>query len=245
MTRFAQWFLVVFAFGVAPCYAMAQATPSPVLPTNAPLPQRIAATYKIFKAGLHIATDEETFERDGERYKITSRSTPTRVLAIFVSDRITIKSEGRITAQGLQPASYEYLRNDPSRAIRATFDWTKKEIRSSHGNTEETFELPDATQDRLSAMYQFMIAIPRTPQVIAWMSSGKKSERYVYVKQGEKTLNTNAGDFATVHFARDAQAGESKAQLWLAKDRFHIPVRIVFEDKNGAFEQVLNTLAIE
>jgi Protein of unknown function (DUF3108) len=240
MTRFAKWLLALCAITFVPLSAIAQAETA-----SSPLPTRISATYKIYKAGLHIATDEEAFVRTGNRYQITSRSTPTRVLAIFVSDRITIKSEGRIDANGLQPQSYEYSRNDPSRTVRAAFDWNKKEIRSSHGNINETFELPETTQDRLSAMYQFMIAIPRTPQVTAWMSSGKKSERYVYVKQREETIATAAGDFKTTHFVRDANAGESKAQLWLAKDRFHIPVRIVFEDKNGKFEQVLSALKIE
>jgi Protein of unknown function (DUF3108) len=244
MTCFAKWFLLMCALTLGVAQAEQLSLANSTLP-NSPLPQRITATYKIYKAGLHLATDEETFVRNGDRYSITSQSNPIGALKLFVRDRITIKSEGRINANGLQPLRYEYSRNDPARNLRADFDWSKKQIRSSHGSTEETFELPDATQDRLSAMYQFMIAIPRTPEVIAWMSSGKKSERYVYVKQGEQTINTSAGDFATVHFVRDAHAGESKAQLWLAKDRFHIPVRVVFEDKNGAFEQVLSNLVIE
>jgi lipopolysaccharide export LptBFGC system permease protein LptF len=210
-----------------------------------PAPQKVTATYNVYKAGLHIATDRETFERLGDTYKITSESTPIGALKFFVKDRIVIKSEGRITNAGLQPLRYEYSRNDPARNIRAAFDWSKREIRSLQGSKEETFDLPDNTQDRLSAMYQFMHAIPSTNSVTAWMSTGKKSERYVYLKKGEPTIKTNAGNFATISYARDAQAGESKAQIWLAKDRFHLPVRVVFEDKNGTFEQVLSKLAIE
>jgi Protein of unknown function (DUF3108) len=252
MKRFAQVVLSVLVFAVTTAQAVPASPNSPnaanaATASNAPnaIPQKMTATYNIYKAGLHIATDRETFERVGDAYKIISESTPIGALKFFVKDRIVIKSEGRITNAGLQPLRYEYSRNDPARNVRAAFDWGKKEIRSSHGSTEETFDLPESTQDRLSAMYQFMHAIPRTNSVTAWMSTGKKSERYVYVKKGEPTIKTNAGDFATVAYARDAQAGEAKAQLWLAKDRFHIPVRIIFEDKNGAFEQVLSKLTYE
>jgi hypothetical protein len=62
------------------------------------------------------------------------------------------------------------------------------------------------------------------------------------VKQGEPTIKTQAGQFATVHYARAAEAGESKAELWLAKDRYHLPVRVSYRDKNGNFEQVLMSL---
>ena len=109
----------------------------------------------------------------------------------------------------------------------------------------ETFDLPEGTQDRLSSMYQFMLAVPRTPQLTVWMSQGKRSEKYVYQKQGEPTIKTPVGDFATVFYARDTIAGESKSQLWLAKNKFHLPVRIIFEDKNGAFEQVLASLSVQ
>ena len=36
------------------------------------------------------------------------------------------------------------------------------------------------------------------------------------------------------------KAGESKAHLWLAKERYFLPIKIVFEDGNGStLEQML------
>jgi hypothetical protein len=206
------------------------------------LPTEIRAIYGIYKAGMLIAQDEETFRRNGDKYTIISESHAEGALKLFFKERIVITSEGTITPQGLRPLNYEYRRQERSRNVRARFDWTKNEIFSEHGDTQETFTLPPNTQDRLSAMYQFMHEIPRANQVTAWMSTGKKSERYTYVKQGEPIVKTKVGDFATVHYVREANAGESKAELWLAKDRHHLPVRIVFEDKNGSFEQVLTSL---
>jgi hypothetical protein len=206
------------------------------------LPTEIKATYGIYKGGMLIAQDEETFRRDGDRYRIVSESRPEGALKLFFKERITITSEGIVGPNGLRPSAYEYRRADPSRSVRATFDWTKNLITSERGDKRETFALPATTQDRLSSMYQFMVNVPRTDEIIAWMSSGKKSERYEYLKQGEPTIKTQAGQFATVHYARAAEAGESKAELWLAKDRYHLPVRVSYRDKNGNFEQVLMSL---
>jgi hypothetical protein len=75
------------------------------------------------------------------------------------------------------------------------------------------------------------------------MSQGKKAERYRYFKQGEPTVEIGEHRYATVHFVRDAKAGESKAQLWLARDHHYLPVRMLFEDTRGlALEQQLVSL---
>jgi hypothetical protein len=209
------------------------------------LPTLVKATYKVYRSGLLIGHDEEIFERNGDRYRIVSETRADGALKIFFRDRFVLTSEGRIVANRLQPTAYRSERNDPTRNLAAEFDWDKGVIRSVRNNQSETFDLPAGTQDRLSAMYQFMLNPPRGDSVTAWMSQGKKAEPYLYLKQGEPVIRTPAGDLDTVHFMRDAKAGESKAQLWLAKTRYYLPVRIVFEDKNGAFEQQLVELVIQ
>lgn len=206
------------------------------------LPTEIRATYNIYKSGMLIAQDEETFRREGDSYKIVSESRPEGALKLFFKEHIVITSEGVVNAEGLKPLAYEYRRANPERTVRARFDWNKNEITSEQGNKREVFTLPALTQDRLSSMYQFMINTPRANEITAWMSTGKKSERYAYVKRGEPTINTKAGEFATVHYARAADAGDAKAELWLAKDRHYLPVRVAYTDKNGSFEQVLTSL---
>ena len=213
--------------------------------TPAELPTLVKASYKIYKGSLLIGQNDEVFERKGMRYTITSDAHAEGPLAIFFKERILYKSEGLIGPQGLQPAAFEQVRADASRSTYAKFDWDKKDIVSLRNGNTETFDLPDGTQDRLSSMYQFMLAVPRTSQLTVWMSQGKRSEKYVYQKQGEPTIKTPIGDFATVFYSRDAKEGESKSQLWLAKNKFHLPVRIIFEDKNGAFEQVLASLSVQ
>lgn len=224
---------------VPPATAVSSSADTQILPTS------VKVSYKIYKGSILIGQNDETFERKGKRYSIVSTTHAEGPLAIFFKEHIIYKSEGVINAQGLQPLTFEQVRAEASRNIFAKFDWDKKEITSTRDGRSEPFDLPDGTQDRLSSMYQFMHAIPKTAQLTVLMSQGKRSERYSYQKQGEPTIKTPVGDFETVYYARNVKDGESKSQLWLAKNKFYLPVRVIFEDKNGAFEQVLTSLSVQ
>ncbi len=208
---------------------------------EAATPSMVKASYRIYKAGLFIGTVEEQFTRDGDNYRIVSQTETAGPLRIFLRDQLTITSEGMVGSTGLKPARYQFVRRDDQKKnIFAEFDWNKQQIFSHHAAESESFDLPADTQDRISAMYQFMFSKPTSSEVSVWMSQGKKAEFYRYRKQGEANLTVNGASTPTVYYARDAKAGESKAHLWLAKERYFLPVKIVFEEGNGStLEQML------
>lgn len=218
--------------------AGAQAAPASSTPVE------VKATYKVLKNGIWIGTVEEQFLREGDTYKIKSETASAGALNWFLRDRLIVSVSGKIDLAGLQPTTYDYSRqSDNKKGIHAQFDWEKNQIISTREGKTETFDLPAGTQDRISAMYQFMFAPPRTVEVTVVMSQGKKAEPYRYRKQGEPVLKTNAGELRTVHYKRDAKEGESKAELWLARDRYYLPVRIIFTDPKGVtLEQALASL---
>jgi hypothetical protein len=78
------------------------------------------------------------------------------------------------------------------------------------------------------------------------MSNGRKVDRYTYRLVEEVRLTTPAGDFDTLHYERvTSSPKESKAAVWLAKDRFNIPVRVVFDDPKGlTLEQLIVELKV-
>ena len=209
-------------------------------------PAEIKAVYKLSMNGILIGQVSEHFKRDAISYTIVSESRPDGVLGMFFHDTLKITSEGRITPVGLQPIKYEFSRaSDGSKTILATFNWDMSLLNSEHDGKTLNIPLEPGTQDRLSIMYQFMLFPPRKNEVKAWMTNGKKIEQYVYHKQGDVALETPAGVFDALHYKRDAKPGEDKAQLWLAKDKFFLPVRILFEDRNGTLDQTLVTLSIQ
>jgi len=217
------------------------------------LPTSIIATYKIYKSGILLGRINERFERDGNRYKITSETRSDGPFGALIREEISYRSEGKIGPDGLVPLVFSSTRkSDSSKSFTSRFNWDAGRLvrehqeRDANGRTDqETFDLPARTQDRLSSMYQFMTSIPTERRIETMMTQGKHTDRYVYLKQGETSITTPAGQFPSVHYIRETKSGESKAELWLAKDRNYLPVRVVFTDTKGSsLEQRLVELVI-
>ena len=217
----------------------------PALPALA-VPTQVEAEYQISTAGLAIGRVSESYVRKGDTYRIESTTRAEGVLKLFRDETVVLRSEGRVGPSGLVPLHFEQTGSgDRSRDIRAGFDWEKPLLRSEYRGEETTRALPPGTQDRLSIMYQFMNATPRGDRVRMHMSNGRKVELYAYRLVDEPRLATPAGEFATVHYERITGSDkESRAQLWLARDRFNLPVRVVFEDSSGLkLEQTIVNLS--
>lgn len=214
------------------------ATPALAIPTQ------VEAEYRISTNGLAIGHVSETFVRQGDTYRIESTTRAEGVLKLFRDETVVLRSEGRIVAGGLQPLRFEQRRSgDASRDIRAGFDWGMSLLRSEYRGELTTHALPAGTQDRLSVMYQFM-NLRTEASVRVHMSNGRKVELYAYRKVDEPRIETPAGEFATAHYERVTDSGkESHAEVWLARERFNFPVRVVFQDANGLrLEQTLLSL---
>lgn len=224
---------------VASLLALSLAAPALAAPTE------IAAEYRILAGGIPIGRMVESYVREANTYRIESTTRAEGPLKLFLDETVVLRSEGRVVAGGLQPLRFEQKRaGDPSRDILATFDWPGGRLHSAYRGEVKTVSLPPGTQDRLSILYQFMNMQPGGNEVRMHMSNGRKVERYAYRKVDEAVVATSAGDFATVHYERITdEANENRAELWLAKEHFHLPVRIVFEDARGLkLEQTLVSL---
>jgi uncharacterized protein DUF3108 len=214
---------------------------------HAAMPGEITAQYRLSSAGVTIGRVTESFSRKGDTYSIQSVTRSEGVLKIFMDDQITTQSTGKVTARGLQPLEFIQRRQgDAEDNIRATFDWSKGVLTSEFRGKTKTATLPRETQDRLSLLYQFMNLEPRDGDVVLPMSNGRNVVFYTYRLVEEVKLTVPAGDFQALHYERvNTSEREPKAHVWLAKDRFNLPVRVVFEDHKGLkLEQVLVALEI-
>jgi hypothetical protein len=208
------------------------------------VPSHVIAEYQLSSHGIPIGRVTETYVRKGDTYSINSVTRSEGALKVFLDDQLTVESSGKVDAQGLKPLRFGQRRaKDAKRDIEATFDWQRGVLVTRYrGELSET-PLPAATQDRLSFMYQFMNVAPGTGTLAVTMSNGRRIEQYAYRLVDEVRLETPAGAFDTRHYARVAEAGESGAEVWLAKDRFNFPVRVVFDDPKGLrLEQTLVAL---
>jgi hypothetical protein len=208
-------------------------------------PTEITTEYRLTHTGIVIGRVNETFVRKGDTYSIQSVTRSEGVLKIFLDDQLTTQSNGKVNSRGLQPLEFiQRRKSDVEDNIHATFDWDKGVMHSEFRGKNKTVMLPKETQDRLSLLYQFMNLQPREGEVVLPMSNGRNVQFYTYRLVEEVKLTTPAGEFQTLHYERvNSSERESKAHVWLAKDRFNLPVRVVFDDSKGLrLEQTLVAL---
>jgi hypothetical protein len=215
--------------------ATAGAAPAP--------PTQVTARYTLsHKAMGVIGRVDETYRRTGDAYAIRSVSRSEGALKAVFDEQLVVESSGRVGDGGLRPLAFQQRRlNSAKGETHATFDWERGIMRSTHEGQVSEVPLPRHTQDRISVMYQFMNIPLGDGPVEMHMSNGRKVDLYTYRLVSEERLATPAGEFDTLHFARvTSSARESRADLWLAKDRFNLPVRVVFDDPKGLrLEQTL------
>jgi Protein of unknown function (DUF3108) len=208
-------------------------------------PAEVNAQYTITTSGMTIGHVNETFVRKGDSYTIQSVTRSEGMLKMFVDDEFTAESAGRVGNHGLQPLSYsEHRAKDNKRDLRSEFDWDKGVMRTVLSGQNSEVALPRETQDRISMMYQFMNQAKLGDTFAVSMADRRKIETYTYRFVEEVKVPTAIGDFDTLHYERVVtDPKETRADVWLAKDRFNFPVRVVFDDpKRFRLEQTLVTL---
>ena len=209
-------------------------------------PREIVSEYRITQSGLTIGRVTESFLRTGDIYAITSTTRSEGALKLILDDTVTLESSGRIEEGALVPLKFEQRRaGKRDRDIKATFDWDAHRMRATYRGRNIEAPIDAGMQDRLSLMYQFMnFGAEARDRVQVSMSNGRKVELYTYRLVEEVKITTPAGEFQTLHYARvTSNPKDARAEVWLARDRFNFPVRVLFDDPEGLrLEQTLVAL---
>jgi Protein of unknown function (DUF3108) len=234
-----KWFLQLFLCLTvcAPAYAAS---------ANATPPANVQASYEVFSSGMKIGQIEETYSKSGDHYTLTSTTTPLGLLAVFKPEKIFISSSGLIVKQGLRPQRFIHKRgNDANKEVSAEFDWQTQQLTLMIHQTQRTpIALPDGTQDRLSAMYQFMfLTLDNLATIDFAMTNGNKLDNYHYAIGSRQKLDTPAGKFDSVYLDSQARPGESRTEIWLATQHANLPCKMIITEANGdQFTQILSGL---
>lgn len=213
-----------------------------------PTPSRVHTRYVVLKSGIEIAEIDEVYTRDNDHYTLTSIARPLGLLAFFKPGKIYIHSNGLITNAGLKPVEFNYQREgDSGKNSDAQFSWEQRQLKLNHDGQHISISLPNGTQDRLSAMYQFMFISLRDQKNIDFaMTNGSKLDQYHYTVASGETMTTRAGKFDTLYLDSQAKAGETRTQLWLASTRFNLPCKLIITDpEGGKLTQELRLLDIQ
>lgn len=211
-------------------------------------PQQIQASYQILKSGLQIGKIEEVFSREKEHYTLVSTTSATGLLALFRSEKIIAKSSGALNDAGFQPQLFDYKRGlDSSKDIRAQFDWDKRQLTLFlAARAQDVLSLPAGTQDRLSAMYQFMFLPLQSANILDfYMSNGSKLDQYRYSIRRNQKVATPLGNLDAIYLDSLYKPGETRTQIWLASKYRNLPAKMIVTDGKGdQLTQILSNIVI-
>ncbi len=211
-------------------------------------PSRIQANYDVLKGSIMVATITETYTRTRDGYHIDSISRAVGLLALFKPETINITSAGMLTAQGLRPVTFIHERKlDTKRNARADFDWSANQITLTDRAGQRTLPLSAGTQDRLSAMYQFMFTELKDASTLSLnMTNGSKVGDYSYRVTTKQSVTVPLGTFQATHLITPLLAGKSQTEIWLVAEHANFPYKMVItEPDGGKLTQVLTKINFE
>ncbi|CAG9931594.1 DUF3108 domain-containing protein [Candidatus Nitrotoga arctica] len=227
---------------IAPQALFAATPASPVQFTT------VDAHYDVLKGNIKVATISETYTRTQGGYHIESVTKAIGLLAMFKAEVIRVTSEGTLTSKGLRPLTYIQERKlDTERNTRADFDWKTKHITLTDRAGKRTLPLPAGTQDRLSAMYQFMFApLQNATELNFNMTNGSKVDEYSYRITPDQNMTIPLGTFKALYVASPPQDGENQTEIWLATEHGNFPYKMIITESGGdKFMQVLTQINFE
>jgi hypothetical protein len=195
----------------------------------------INAAYDIYKGSIKIGKISESFVVNKNHYSITSITQAVGLLALFKPGEIVIKSSGLITEQGLQPLHFSDFRaGDESRNRGAEFNWSDKSLILTHDGQKYVVPLLDGTQDRLSAMYQFMYLKFNKAGLLSFnMTNGSKSDVYNYHVEVDQKVSIPIETFKSVYLASIPEADASRTEIWLAVTHKNFPYKMNITNQDG------------
>jgi hypothetical protein len=207
-------------------------------------PRSVSASYNVYLNSAHVAVMNETFEVQGSKYRIVSESVPVGAFALLQRPA-TVVSHGEVTPEGLRPERFEGRRVGGGE-VSAEFDWGAERLSFTHDGRTDTVALPSGTQDRLSIMYQFMFyTFGRRARLELAMTDGRRLAHYQYLVTPNVEIDTPLGRMTALHLVKQTEPDGSGTEIWLARNRRFLPVKMLIRESNGMrYEQVATRIEI-
>ncbi len=216
------------------------------LPSDA-APKSVTLTYQLFRNDKPLGQVTETYQQQGNQYKIVSVTEGAGLMAL-AGKRVLI-SQGLVTADGLQPVRFEMRQGDNERkSVTSDFDWANGEITIRVKGNVYTQSLPKGTLDLASYPYQWMFSPPNSEDISVLLNNGKKLREYRYrMVEQDVILLLNNQSYQTVTLTNAGLTDSAEEKIIsLSRQHGYLPVRILIRDENGSVtEQVISNIRIE
>ena len=217
-------------------------TEAPAGPPLNPLPNRVRLEYRA-RIGLATGQMSLLWVNEGEHYTVTSILSPQGMASLFFSGQLVQMSRGRIVATGLQPEEFWDQRDN--KRSQSRFNYATQTILTESSKGARTFPLPAGLQDVQSLLFQLALTAPPALESDNAVFNGKKVRSYHYRLLGEENLDTPLGVLRTLHIVRVTDTSAERFEIWLAIDRYYLPVKLATEISGFEAELLVYGINIE
>ena len=224
---------------------------TPELPSLLPsFPRRGRISYSVVygRDAFPVGRTEQSWQIDGTRYQLASRSETTGLADLFRSQHWNYSSRGELTPSGLRPETFVMNRNrgrGPEEA-RAQFDWATGSVTLGRSGAQRAQVLPPGSQDFVSFMYQLALSPPAQGRARVSVTNGTRLETYVLDVLPEERLETPLGVMRALPIRQFRIEGAESIDLWLAVEYRYLPVRVRFYGRTGepTAEQIVTEIRL-
>lgn len=208
---------------------------------QAPAVVHVEIEYELLRDGSKMAEVVERLEYGNGAYRMTESWRGRGLYALL--GRAKRSSEGALGEGGPRPREYIDERSGRD-TQRVSFDWQGGTITRRYKGETRTEPVPPDTQDRLSFLLALTFVPRRNGPVSFHIADGRGMSRHTYKPNGREKLGTPAGVFDTIKLIRTNEGSGEVAEIWLAIERNHLPVRIVVQEKDGTrFEHMATRIS--
>jgi len=217
----------------------------PAAPSLAPpreLPPRIDLAYRAFLGtrGFLIGDAVYRLEHSGSQYRISTVGEARGLAALLFPGEARAKSEGAITADGLQPTNYSVERTNRREA--ASFDWESGMVQLN-GDQSAPLELP--TFDPLVVLWQFYFSPPAQDQIEFNIATTRRIYHVTFRRIGTEKITLPFGDFDTEIWKRVDADSTIQAQVWLAPSLRYVAVKLRLSNARATVEGLLDSIRVD
>ena len=218
--------------------------PAPSLAPPRELPPRIDLAYRAFLGtrGFLIGDAVYRLEHSGSQYRISTVGEARGLAALLFPGEARARSEGAITADGLQPVSYSVERTSGNRREAASFDWESGMVQLN-GDQSAPLELP--TFDPLVVLWQFYFAPPAQDETEFNIATTRKVYHVTFRRVGTEKITLPFGDVDTEVWKRVDADSTIQAQVWLAPSLRYVAVKLRLSNARATVEGLLDSIRVD
>jgi hypothetical protein len=225
-TLFTACTVLVLALGTAPaCHA---GDAGGKWPTSGTVDFKVS----LGEGGMDIGQAQHTWSHDRKQYEMQLKMQlalqATGMVAVLQKLDYVQKSTGSIGPDGLRPQRFEVIQagRKPEAAL---FDWDAAKVSIQRGGRERrSVELAAGDQDILSIWHQFG-RLKKLPEGLLLVAN--KNARHGSIEKAETgSVQVPAGRFLADHLKLKSDDGHLDIDLWLARDRAMVPVKVILSD---------------